>query len=205
MAEKFTIPTDAALNISGVSKVQQTDPVIAEHINGYFQQFLENDQALKNMILLCAVERELSNVAKSGNYNDLINKPNIPQGDAANCVVANNDSTTEQGYVADARIVKTHGDEIDALNEKEFLAKHELRVQTVIIEENPDGSKTVTTTMADATVVENISTNSATNVTTIIKTVTPTSGRYKYIKTTTITPTQTGTKVTESYVKEDKE
>lgn len=29
--------------------------------------------------------------------------------------VANNDTTTEDGYVADARIVKTHGDEIDAV------------------------------------------------------------------------------------------
>ena len=30
--------------------------------------------------------------------------------------VANNDTTTEPGFVADARVVKTHGDEIDALN-----------------------------------------------------------------------------------------
>lgn len=29
--------------------------------------------------------------------------------------VANNDTTTDDGYVADARIVKTHGDEIDAV------------------------------------------------------------------------------------------
>lgn len=32
--------------------------------------------------------------------------------------VANNDTTTAEGYVADARIVKTHGDEIDALAKK---------------------------------------------------------------------------------------
>ena len=34
---------------------------------------------------------------------------------AAFCAIANNDNTTAEGYVADARIVKTHGDEIDAL------------------------------------------------------------------------------------------
>lgn len=204
MAEHFTIPTDAALNISGVPKVQETDPVIADHINGYFQQFLENDQALKNMIALCAVAKELAKVATSGSYNDLKDQPTIPAGAAADFNVANNDTTTEQGYVADARIVKTHGDEIDTLREKEFLDKHELRNQTVNIAENPDGSKTVTTTMSDATVVENIVTT-ASNVTTITKTVTPNSGNYRYIKTTKITPTSTGTKVVESYVKEAKE
>ena len=35
--------------------------------------------------------------------------------DAAFYSVANNDITTAEGYVADARIVKTHGDEIDSL------------------------------------------------------------------------------------------
>lgn len=204
MAEHFTIPTDAVLNISAVNKVQETDPVIADHINGYFQQFLENDQALKNMIALCAVAKELAKVATSGSYNDLKDQPTIPAGAAADLNVANNDTTTEQGYVADARIVKTHGDEIDTLREKEFLDKHELRNQTVNIAENPDGSKTVTTTMSDATVVENIVTN-ASNVTTITKTVTPNSGNYRYIKTTKITPTPTGTKVAESYEKEAKE
>lgn len=204
MAEHFTIPTDAVLNISAVNKVQETDPVIADHINGYFQQFLENDQALKNMIALCAVAKELAKVATSGSYNDLKDQPTIPAGAAADLNVANNDTTTEQGYVADARIVKTHGDEIDTLREKEFLDKHELRNQTVNIAENPDGSKTVTTTMSDATVVENIVTN-ASNVTTITKTVTPNSGNYRYIKTTKITPTSTGTKVVESYEKEAKE
>ena len=204
MAEHFTIPADAALNISGVNKVQETDPVIADHINGYFQQFLENDQALKNLIALCAVAKDLAGVATSGSYKDLKDQPTIPTGAAADCKVANNDTTTESGFVADARIVKTHGDEIDALSEKEFLDKHELRNQTVTIVENPDGSKTVTTIMNDATVVENIVT-AASNVTTITKTVTPNSGNYRYVKTTKITPMSTGTKVVESYEKEAKE
>lgn len=37
---------------------------------------------------------------------------------SAFCEVANNDSTTASGYVADARAVKAHGDEIDTLNTK---------------------------------------------------------------------------------------
>lgn len=36
-------------------------------------------------------------------------------GNAAGCDVANNDTTTQAGYVADARIVKVHGDEIDEI------------------------------------------------------------------------------------------
>lgn len=38
-------------------------------------------------------------------------------GTAAFCNVANNDTTTVSGFVAGAQIVKTHGDEIDKLNE----------------------------------------------------------------------------------------
>ena len=94
--------------------------------------------------------------------------------------------------------------ENNGMSENEFLARHELREQTVIIAENQDGSKTITTTMTDATAVENISTDSTSKVTTIIKTVTPTSGAYKYIKTTTITPTLTGKIIKESYAKEEK-
>lgn len=37
-------------------------------------------------------------------------------GTAAFCAVANNDTTTAAGFVADARIVKQHGDEIDGIN-----------------------------------------------------------------------------------------
>lgn len=38
-------------------------------------------------------------------------------GTAAFCNVANNDTTTVSGFVAGAQIVKTHGDEIDKLNQ----------------------------------------------------------------------------------------
>lgn len=57
---------------------------------------------------------DLKNVAFSGNYDDLANKPTL--GNVASYGVANNDTTTQAGFVADARIVKTHGDEIDQLN-----------------------------------------------------------------------------------------
>lgn len=39
-------------------------------------------------------------------------------GDAAKCGVANNDTTTGVGYLADARIVKVHGDEIDNITQE---------------------------------------------------------------------------------------
>lgn len=57
---------------------------------------------------------DLKKVAFTGNYKDLSDKPSM--GNAAAYGVANNDTTTEEGFVADARIVKTHGDEIDEVN-----------------------------------------------------------------------------------------
>lgn len=60
---------------------------------------------------------DLKGVAFSGNYTDLSGKPSIPSGIAASCGVANNDTTTASGFVADARIVKIHGDEIDKVNQ----------------------------------------------------------------------------------------
>ena len=59
---------------------------------------------------------DLRPVAWSGSYSDLTNKPTIPEGSAANYQVANNDTTEAEGFVADARIVRTHGLEIDGLN-----------------------------------------------------------------------------------------
>ena len=59
---------------------------------------------------------DLKTVAFTGSYTDLSSKPTIPSGAAANYSVANNDTTTASGYVADARIVKTHGDEIDQIS-----------------------------------------------------------------------------------------
>lgn len=58
----------------------------------------------------------LSNAALSGSYNDLTDKPTL--GDAASKNVANNDTTTEEGYVADARVVKNHKEKIDLLEGK---------------------------------------------------------------------------------------
>ena len=39
--------------------------------------------------------------------------------------IANNDTTTAAGYIADARIVRTHGSEIDAINAKLAVRKYE--------------------------------------------------------------------------------
>ena len=111
----ISVPADPVLNISQVNEVLETDPVLASFINGYIQIFLENDQALKNMIDKKPDENTLALVASNGSYNDLTVRPIIPEGAAADYGVANNDTTTAEGYLADARIVKTHGDEIDEI------------------------------------------------------------------------------------------
>lgn len=59
---------------------------------------------------------DMAAVSFSGSYTDLSNRPSIPSGAAASYAVANNDTTTAAGYVADARIVRTHGLEIDQLS-----------------------------------------------------------------------------------------
>lgn len=46
----ISVAAEPVLNIAQVDEVIETDPVIASFINKYFQTFLENDQALKNMI-----------------------------------------------------------------------------------------------------------------------------------------------------------
>lgn len=65
---------------------------------------------------ICKWFSDMKAVCFSGSYKDLSNKPTIPSGAAANYAVANNDTTTAAGYVADARIVRAHGLEIDQIN-----------------------------------------------------------------------------------------
>lgn len=201
---RFVIPTDASLNIQGVNEVLETDPVLASFINSYLQQFLENDQALKNFIDKKVDEESLPQVAKTGSYNDLTDKPEIPSGAAAEYNVANNDTTTEAGYLADARIVKTHGDEIDALSERQFLARYELENKVTKITENVSGGKQVVETTSDAEVTTLFTQNAETGAKTIITTIVPTKGSYKYIKTVVITENSQGKTINESYVKEAK-
>lgn len=201
---KFVIPSDPALNIQNVNEILETDPVLASFINGYFQQLLENDQALKNLIEKRPSKKELARVASTGSYNDLADKPKIPSGDAADANIANNDTTTEAGYVADARIVKKHGDEIDSLADHAFLAKYGLLNKETVIADGTSGGKVITVTTDDAVVTTTFSLNAATGVKTITDVIIPTSGSYKYTKTSVITPTKTGKTIKESYIKEDK-
>ena len=201
---KFVIPSDPALNIQNVNEILETDPVLASFINGYFQQLLENDQALKNLIEKRPPKEELARVASTGSYNDLADKPKIPSGDTADANIANNDTTTEAGYVADARIVKKHGDEIDSLADHAFLAKYGLLNKETVIADGTSGGKVITVTTDDAVVTTTFSLNAATGVKTITDVIIPTSGSYKYTKTSVITPTKTGKTIKESYIKEDK-
>ena len=201
---KFVIPSEPALNIQNVNEVLETDPVLASFINGYFQQLLENDQALKNLIERRPPKEELAKVASTGSYNDLSNKPEIPSGEAADANIANNDTTTEAGYVADARIVKKHGDEIDSLADQALLSKYGLVNKETVIADGTSGGKVITVTTDDAVVTTTFSLNAATGVKTITEVIVPTSGSYKYTKTSVITPTKTGKTIKESYIKEDK-
>lgn len=99
--------------------------------------------------------------------------------------VANNDTTTKSGYVADARIVKTHGDEIDAIETDNFLTKFGLSVSKVEVDEQSD-TVTVITQTSDLGKVVNTVTEGLTT-TTIVSKITPAEGSYNYTKTTTIT------------------
>ena len=56
-------------------------------------------------------------------WNGKADPEDIPSGSAASYSVANNDTTTQAGFVADARIVKQHGDEIDQLSSELAAAK----------------------------------------------------------------------------------
>ena len=71
---------------------------------------IQSGQAMKTILgMLSRWYTDLKTVAWSGKYNDLTDKPTIPNGAAASCAVANNDTTTAAGSVADARIVRQHG------------------------------------------------------------------------------------------------
>jgi hypothetical protein len=58
------------------------------------------------------------NVSQDGTLQGQISSMKESLGTGAYAAVANDDSTSKEGYVADARIVKVHGDEIDALRKE---------------------------------------------------------------------------------------
>ena len=78
---------------------------------------IQSKQDMKTILgMLAKWYLDLKKVAWSGNYEDLNGKPTIPSGAAASYGVANNDTTSEPGFLADARIVRQHGIEIDEIN-----------------------------------------------------------------------------------------
>lgn len=94
---------------------------------------IQSGQAMKTILgMLSRWYTDLKTVAWSGKYNDLTDKPTIPNGAAASCAVANNDTTTAAGSVADARIVRQHGLEIDEINSD--LAGYQFRVNNGVPE-----------------------------------------------------------------------
>ncbi len=91
--------------------------------------------------------------------------------------------------MADARIVKKHGDEIDSLADQAFLSKYGLVNKKTVIADGTSGGKVITVTTDDAVVTTTFSLN-ATGVKTITEVIVPTSGSYKYTKTSVITSNQ---------------
>lgn len=139
----FVIPENATFNVSKVQKVQPTDPVVDTHINGYFQTLLENDKALQNMdatnmaALRTELMREINKkldgtgtvqtlaailaTAATGTVPDSMAIKefyNLLKA-AAFCGVKN-EISSEEGYVADIRLVKAINDRLAEV-EQSFL------------------------------------------------------------------------------------
>lgn len=101
---------------------------------------IQSGQAMKTILgMLSRWYTDLKTVAWSGKYNDLTDKPTIPNGAAASCAVANNDTTTAAGSVADARIVRQHGLEIDEINRDLDGCSFERREDGAYITYTPPG------------------------------------------------------------------
>lgn len=101
---------------------------------------IQSGQAMKTILgMLSRWYTDLKTVAWSGKYNDLTDKPTIPNGAAASCAVANNDTTTAAGSVADARIVRQHGLEIDEINRDLDSCSFERREDGAYITYTPPG------------------------------------------------------------------
>lgn len=58
---------------------------------------------------------DLHSLAFSGNWKDVVDKPTIPSGAAANYAVVDNDTTNNASFLPTARVVYEHGQEIDQL------------------------------------------------------------------------------------------
>ena len=139
----FNIPENATFNVSTVQQVQPTDPVVNTHINGYFQILLENDKALQNAdsTNMTALRRELmteinKKLDGTGTVTTLqailetLAAGTVPDSiaikefynllkAAAFCGVKN-EISSEEGYVADIRIVKAINDRVAEI-EQSFL------------------------------------------------------------------------------------
>ena len=72
-------------------------------------------------IVLGKIEKwyqDFKNICWSGSYEDLIDKPDIPSGDAANLSVTRDDTTNSEKYVPTSEVTFRHGKEIDGIVDK---------------------------------------------------------------------------------------
>lgn len=87
-------------------------------INEVKQKKPDSDGEAKDLFATFTIAQERENINSGESFSTIFGKIKKwfqDLGSAAFAAVANNDSTNQAGYVADARIVKTHGDEIDNL------------------------------------------------------------------------------------------
>lgn len=121
--------------------------------------------------------------------------------ESAFCTVANNATTTAAGSVLDARMGKTLKKEIDDVIDQAFMSDNALAAKTTTIAEDTSGNTLITESSDTLAVKTTIA--SSNDTTTITQAINPSTGSYRYTKTTTITAGD-ATTIKESYTKEAK-
>lgn len=129
-------------NNFALKKPEGTDPVDVQDFNDNADII---DAELKKRPVANGKASEMTvEFSQSGSRTNLVSNETIRTSfgkikkwfadmkDAAFAQIANNDTTTAAGYVADARIVKQHGDEIKALNSN--MAAYKTTIYTGYVE-----------------------------------------------------------------------
>ncbi len=111
-----------------LKKPETTDPVNVDDFNDNFDKIdeklhklEENTGDMSNGKVFATITESRESIASGDTVGTITSKLMRWLKDLKGAAwkdVANNDTTGADGYVADARVVKAHGDEIDAISEK---------------------------------------------------------------------------------------